>query len=143
MSSAGGIVAFPTGGIYEATKFAVEGLAEALAGEVAGFGIKVTIIEPGPFATDFMNESSIRQAPPMPAHDAVRQQLASMLTADAFGDPSATGNAILKVVDAPEPPLRLILGSAMLPLVKQTYAERLKVWESWEAVSNAAQGSRK
>ncbi|CAB3775548.1 3-phenylpropionate-dihydrodiol/cinnamic acid-dihydrodiol dehydrogenase [Paraburkholderia ultramafica] len=141
VSSAGGIVAFPTGGIYEATKFAVEGLAEALAGEVAGFGIKVTIIEPGPFATDFMNESSVRQAPPMPAYDTVRQHLASMLTTDAFGDPCATGDAILKVVDSPEPPLRLILGT-MLPLVKQVYAERLKVWESWESVSNAAQGSR-
>ena len=142
VSSAGGIVAFPTGGIYEATKFAVEGLAEALAGEVAGFGIKVTIIEPGPFSTDFMNESSIRQAPSMPAYESVRQHLASMLSADAFGDPSATGEAILKVVDAPEPPLRLILGSAMLPLIKQVYAERLKVWESWENVSKAAQGGR-
>jgi Short-chain dehydrogenases of various substrate specificities len=105
VSSAGGIVAFPTGGIYEATKFAVEGLAEALAGEVAGFGIKVTIIEPGPFATDFMSESSIKQATPMPAYESVRQHLTSLLTAEAFGDPSATGEAILKVVDASAPPL--------------------------------------
>ena len=136
VSSAGGIVAFPTGGIYEATKFAVEGLA----GEVAGFGIKVTIIEPGPYATDFMSESSIKQATPMPAYESVRQQLASLLTADGFGDPSATGEAILKVVDASAPPLRLILGSAMLPLIKQVYTERLKTWESWDDVSNAAQG---
>lgn len=142
VSSAGGIVAFPTGGIYEATKFAVEGLAEALAGEVAGFGIKVTIIEPGPFATDFMSESSIKQATPMPAYESVRQHLTSLLTAEAFGDPSATGEAILKVVDASAPPLRLILGSAMLPLIKQVYAERLKTWESWDNVSKAAQGRK-
>lgn len=142
VSSAGGLVAFPTGGIYEATKFAVEGFAEALAAEVAGFGIKVTIIEPGPFATDFMSQSSIRQATPIAAYDAIRQHLASMLTADSFGDPAATSEAILKVVDAAEPPLRLILGSSMLPLVRQVYADRLQTWSQWEDVSIAAQGTR-
>ena len=62
MSSIGGVIGFPTGGIYVATKFAVEGMSEALAGEVASFGINVTIIEPGSFATGF--RSSIRRRPP-------------------------------------------------------------------------------
>jgi hypothetical protein len=89
-----------------------------------------------------MSESSIKQATPMPAYESVRQHLTSLLTAEAFGDPSATGEAILKVVDASAPPLRLILGSAMLPLIKQVYAERLKTWESWDNVSKAAQGRK-
>src|SRR6202790_878279 len=64
VSSVGGLVTFPLGGIYQATKFAVEGLAQTLAQEVAAFGIKVTLIEPGPFATDFMSESSLKHTAP-------------------------------------------------------------------------------
>src|SRR5260370_4153967 len=143
VSSAGGIVAFPTGGIYEATKCAVEGLTEALAGEVAGFGIKVTIIEPGTFATEFISASSIKSAPVMAEYDAVRKAVFASFKAEMFGDPAATAAAILKVVDADEPPLRLLLGSSLLPRIRQIYAERLDTWEKWAAVSNAAQGSPK
>jgi NAD(P)-dependent dehydrogenase (short-subunit alcohol dehydrogenase family) len=78
VSSVGGLVTFPLGGIYQATKFAVEGLAQTLAQEVAAFGIKVTVIEPGPFATDFMSESSMKHAAPMAEYEPVRQQLATM-----------------------------------------------------------------
>ena len=141
VSSVAGLVALPTVGIYEASKFAIEGLAEALASEVAGFGIKVTIIEPGPYATDFMNASSLKSASPLPAYDGARQQLATMFTPDMFGDPAATAAAILKVVDAAEPPLRLLLG-VLLPLIRQAYEERFRVWESWNEVSMAAHGSK-
>jgi hypothetical protein len=58
-------------------------------------------------------------------------------------DPEATSEALFKVVDADEPPLRLVLGSASLPTIRKVYADRLDTWEKWEAVSNAAQGSRK
>jgi NAD(P)-dependent dehydrogenase (short-subunit alcohol dehydrogenase family) len=139
VSSLAGLVAVPAAGIYEGAKFAVEGIAEALAAEVAGFGIKVTIIEPGPYATSFLSESSLKHAAPNPIYDPVREQLAAALTPDMIGNPAATVAAILKVVDAKEPPLRLILGS-LLPMIRQVYTDRIKTWEAWEDVSKAAQG---
>ncbi len=137
VSSIGGVIAFPTGGTYTASKFAIEAMSEALAGEVAPFGIKVTIIEPGQFATEF--RASSKSAPPLPAYDPVRQAIRSAF-AGTYGDPKATAGAILAAIDAPEPPLRLVLGSTTLPKFRATYAARLSQWDRWEAVSNAAQG---
>ncbi|MBE2295727.1 MAG: SDR family NAD(P)-dependent oxidoreductase [Phycisphaerales bacterium] len=137
VSSVAGLVALPIAGIYEATKFAVEAIGEALAAEVAEFGIKVTLIEPGGYATDFLSSHSIRHAAAISAYDGARKQLAGMLTPDMLGDPAATPEAILKVVDAEQPPLRLILGT-LLPMVRDSYAERLKTWEAWQEVSIAA-----
>lgn len=139
LSSIGGILSFPTGGSYLGTKFAVEGLTEALAGEVAGFGIKVTIIEPGSFATDF--STSVKSASAMAVYDPVRKAIRAGFKPENTGDPLATAGAILHVVDAPEPPLRLILGSHTLPTVRDVYARRLKTWDDWADVSNAAQGT--
>jgi NAD(P)-dependent dehydrogenase (short-subunit alcohol dehydrogenase family) len=73
-------------------------MAEALAAEVAGFGIKVTIIEPGAFHTEF--QSSIKNSRAMTEYDAVREKLWAMFTPDMFGDPEATSEALFKVVDA-------------------------------------------
>jgi NAD(P)-dependent dehydrogenase (short-subunit alcohol dehydrogenase family) len=140
LSSIGGIIGFPTGGIYVATKFAVEGMTEALAGEVAGFGIKVTIVEPGSFATGF--RSSMKTAPAMAEYEAVRQAVFSGFKPEMSGDPMATAAAILKVVDAKDPPLRLLLGTGPLPMIKTLYEKRLNTWEAWADVSNAAQGNR-
>ena len=138
VSSVGGLVTFPLGGIYQATKFAVEGMLQTLAQEVASFGIKVTLIEPGPFATDFMTDSSMKHTAPITAYDPVREQLSKMLTPDMFGDPNATASALLEVVDADQPPLNVIFGP-MLPMVKQMYAARMHSWEQWESVASAAQ----
>lgn len=137
VSSVAGLIAMPIAGIYEATKFAVEAIGESLAAEVAECGIKVTLIEPGGYATDFLSTHSIRHAAPIPVYEGVRKQLAEMLTPDTLGDPAATPEAILKIVDAEQPPLRLILGT-LLPMVRDTYAERLKTWEAWQEVSVAA-----
>ncbi|CAH0357054.1 MAG: SDR family NAD(P)-dependent oxidoreductase [Sphingobium sp.] len=131
VSSVGGLVAFPMGGIYQATKFAVEGLMQTLALEVEQFGLKVTLIEPGPFKTDFMESSSLRHAAPLPAYDAAREQLAQALSPEMFGDPSATIKTLLSVVDAAEPPLHVMLGQQLLPMVKQIYAARIQSWEQW------------
>ena len=139
LSSIGGVVSFPTGGIYVATKFAIEALSEALAGEVAGLGIKVTIIEPGSFATDF--RSSMKSVPPMAEYQAVRKAVFASFKREMTGDPAATPAAIFEIVDAEKPPLRLLLGTGPLPLIKQVYASRLDTWEKWSEVSNAAQGS--
>jgi NAD(P)-dependent dehydrogenase (short-subunit alcohol dehydrogenase family) len=141
VSSVAGLVGAPTAGIYGATKFAIEGFAEALAGEVAGFGIHVTLIEPGGYKTNFLSGSSLKVAAPMAVYDKSRADLEAMMNVDMFGDPAATWPAIAKVVDADNPPLRLILGDN-LAMVRQAYAERLKVWDAWEDVSKAAQGAR-
>ncbi len=140
VSSIGGVIAFPTGGVYVATKFAVEALTEALAGEVAGFGIKVTIIEPGSFTTGF--RSSIKAAPAIAEYEAVRLAVYGSFKPEMSGNPTATASAILKVIDASEPPLRLLLGTGPLPMIKKVYERRLSPWDQWAEVSNAAQGDR-
>lgn len=140
VSSVGGLVTFPLYGIYQATKFAVEGMIQTLAQEVAGFGIKVTLIEPGPFKTDFLAPTSLKNTATIPAYDPVREQLAKMFTADMLGDPKSTTAALMKVVDAENPPLHFILGP-LLPLIKQIYSTRLQSWEEWGDGLPAAQGN--
>ncbi len=138
VSSIGGVIAFPTGGSYTASKFAIEAMSEALAGEVAPFGIKVTIVEPGSFTTEF--RSSVQSPPAIAAYDPIRQAIRASFKLTDSGDPSATAPAIFQAVDAAEPPLRLVLGSTTIAKFRATYAARLSNWEKWEAVSNAAQG---
>ncbi|MDR3679414.1 MAG: SDR family NAD(P)-dependent oxidoreductase [Flavipsychrobacter sp.] len=141
LSSALGIYTFPTLGIYSASKFAVEGLSEALYLEMRDMDIHVTIVEPNGFATDF-NTSSI-QSRSIQAYDNVRAKLyanPAMTESDAYGDPTATAAAILKLVDAPNPPLRLFLGKKAFPLAKAAYAKRLATWEEWKTVSVDAHG---
>jgi NAD(P)-dependent dehydrogenase (short-subunit alcohol dehydrogenase family) len=140
VSSIGGIIGFPTGGSYTASKFVIEAMSEALAGEVAAFGIKVTIIEPGHFTTDF--RSSVQSAPVMDAYNPIRQAIRSSFKLEDFGDPLATAAAIFKAVDADEPPLRLALGSSSTTISKfcAVVEARLSNWNKWEAVTNAAQG---
>ena len=143
VSSIGGIVGFPTGGSYTASKFATEAMSEALAGEVAAFGIKVTIIEPGHFTTDF--RSGVKSPPAMEIYNPIRQSIRSSFKPGDFGDPAATAAAIFSAVDAKEPPLRLVLGStsATIAKFKAVYAARIDNWDRWEPVSSAAQGNQK
>jgi NAD(P)-dependent dehydrogenase (short-subunit alcohol dehydrogenase family) len=141
LSSAVGIYSFPTVGIYSASKFAVEGLTEALAQEVKAFGINVTLIEPNGYATDF--GSSAIQSNPIPAYGNMKAELyaqPAFTGADVYGEPNATAEAILQLVDAANPPVRLILGKKALPLAKSAYAERLSAWEDWNDVSIKAHG---
>jgi len=135
VSSVAGLITFPTFGIYEATKFAIEGFAEALAAEVAPFGIRTTMIEPGAYATDF--GTSLKVAESMAAYDDVRDAVAQSMTSLVPGDPAATWPAIAKLVDSDNPPMRLMLGTD-LPMVRHVYGERMKTWEAWEDVSKAA-----
>lgn len=128
VSSVGGLIAFPLGGIYQGTKFAVEVMVQTLAQEVAAFGVKVTLIEPGPFRTEFMSEESLKNAPTIAAYDGAREALAHALSPDLFADPWETVSPIMRVVDMPKPPLHLMLGS-MLPLVRSVYEARLQCWE--------------
>jgi NAD(P)-dependent dehydrogenase (short-subunit alcohol dehydrogenase family) len=139
VTSIGGLVTFPMGGVYQATKFAVEGLGQTLAQEVADFGIKVTLIEPGPYATEFMSESSMAYTRQIPEYGLMREKLRGMLTGDMFGSPKATINALMQVVDAEVPPLHFIMGN-FVPVVRQHYEARLETWRQWETISAAAQG---
>ncbi|WP_316959560.1 SDR family oxidoreductase [Streptomyces sp. TRM68367] len=139
ISSVGGVTAFPNLGVYNASKWALEAMSEALAQEVAEFGIKVTLVEPGGFATDWAG-SSATFAGQLPAYDDLRAALAANWRNIERGDPTATGAALLSIVDADNPPLRVFFGTSPLHLVPQVYAERLKTWEEWADVATQAQG---
>jgi NAD(P)-dependent dehydrogenase (short-subunit alcohol dehydrogenase family) len=140
ISSVGGIFAVPTVGLYHASKWGLEGFSQALAAEVKDLGIKVTIVEPGGFATEW-GTASAHRARQLPAYDAARASLGKIRTASVPGDPKATASALFRIVDAAEPPLRVFFGDAGLPMVKSEYAERIATWEKWNDVSLEAQGN--
>ena len=141
VSSGLGITALPLIGFYCATKWAVEALHESLAQEVKSFGIRVTLVEPGAYATDFGKSAEIAGA--LEPYAEFRRQFLTRLANLERGDPEATSEAVLKLVDADDPPLRLGLGNSILPRARAAYAERLATWEAWENVSNAAMGEPK
>jgi NAD(P)-dependent dehydrogenase (short-subunit alcohol dehydrogenase family) len=141
VSSIGGISAFPTVGAYHASKWALEGFSQSLAQEVAGFGINVTLIEPGGYSTDWSGPSATHSEE-NPAYAEVREAAKSRRSAAASpGDPKATRDAILKVVDADEPPLRIFFGEAPLEIATEDYESRLAEWNEWQPVSVEAQGA--
>ena len=141
VSSVGGLTAGPFLGIYHASKWALEALSESLAHEVREHGIRVTIVEPTGYTT--AAEGSARRAAPLPAYDRQRERFAAMQARamERPGDPRATRDAILAVVDADDPPLRIILGAGPIEMLATVYEARLATWRAWEAVSVAAHGS--
>lgn len=141
LSSVLGIAAFPTTGGYTASKAALEGLSESLAQEVAPFGIKVTIVEPSGFDTGFA--TSTKQSDPMPVYAPVRDAFNAQFAGLPQGDASGVGGALLAIVDAPQPPLRVFFGTLPMHVVPQLYAQRLKTWEDWAGVAAQADGSSK
>ncbi|MFF4619876.1 SDR family NAD(P)-dependent oxidoreductase [Nonomuraea jabiensis] len=145
LSSAAGVIAMPLGGAYHASKWALEGLNEALAGEVAGFGVKVTIIEPGGFATrDGKNPDPLANghlAQPDPAYDGLRRRLGAVAGKQPAGDPAAAAQALLELVDSDHPPLRVLFGQGFYPMIQQAYADRLKTWADWQDLSARAHGT--
>jgi NAD(P)-dependent dehydrogenase (short-subunit alcohol dehydrogenase family) len=139
VSSIGGITAFPGVGMYHASKWALEGFSQSLAQEVAGFGIHVTLIEPGGFSTDWGGASARHSAELdayAPAHEASRQRRAG----NTPGDPNASAAAVLRIVDADPPPLRAFFGSAPLGIAEADYEGRLATWREWQPVAELAQG---
>jgi len=141
VSSIGGISAFPLVGIYHASKWALEGFTQSLAQEVAGFGIKVTLVEPGGFSTDWSGDSASHSAE-LPDYEELHAAVAEARKArlGVAGDPVASAKAILEIVDAAEPPLRVFFGTAPLGIAKADYASRIATWEKWNDVSVLAQG---
>ena len=141
VSSIGGISAFPNIGIYNGSKWALEGFSQALAQEVADFGIHVTMVEPGGFSTDW-GGASAKHAEANPAYDDFRVKAAEYRKTRMAspGDPNASAAAILEVVDAAEPPLRVFFGTAPFGIMKADYDSRIANWENWQNVSELAQG---
>ncbi|MDB5239437.1 MAG: short-chain dehydrogenase [Spirosoma sp.] len=135
-----GHVTLPVIGYYCSSKWAFEAIHESLAAEVKPFGIKVTIIEPGAYATEFGSPESLKFSESIDIYTDFKTQFFDRLKTMERGDPAATSEALFKVVDEENPPLRFFLGSHNLPWVRTAYRERLATWEAWEDVSNSAQG---
>ena len=142
VSSIGGVQAFPTLGLYHASKWGLEAFSQSLAAEVADLGIKVTIVEPTGYTTDWAGPSAV-QAEHIAAYDGVRERRAQTRasTPAGRGNPEATGPAILELVDADEPPLRVFFGIGPLDIMRAEYARRIATWEQWDDLSRAAHGA--
>ncbi len=141
LSSIGGLAASPGWGYYQSTKFAVEGLTEALAAEVAPLGIHVTAIEPGPFRTDFLGRSGVEAANRIADYDATAGNARRYMDdqdGKQPGDPLRAVRAMIAVVESPNPPLRLLLGASALKRLR----EKLDAWQkeiaAWESTTVGA-----
>jgi NAD(P)-dependent dehydrogenase (short-subunit alcohol dehydrogenase family) len=137
VSSIGGLVGFPTLSLYNASKWALEGMSEALAQEVGPLGVRVTVVEPGPYGTDWSGASAVH-AEPIAAYEPVREARRAGATGRAPRDPALTSDVILALVDADEPPLRLFLGEYPYPIAENAYRERLRTWDAWRSLATRA-----
>jgi NAD(P)-dependent dehydrogenase (short-subunit alcohol dehydrogenase family) len=140
ISSVGGLIGNPGSGYYNATKFAVEGLSEALSKEVEPLGIHVTVIEPGPFRTDWAGRSLKQIHNPIEAYATTagaRRAEISGRSGKQPGDPVRAADAIIKVVEAPAPPLNLVLGKDGVERVREKLAKLTSTIDQWEALTLA------
>jgi len=140
VSSSLGHVTLPVIGYYCSSKWAFEAVHESLAIEVKDFNIKVTIVEPGAYATEFGSQDSLKFSQTLDVYSDFKAKFFEGLKSMKQGDPKATSKALFSVVDAEQPPLRFFLGNQNLPWVRGAYNERLAEWEAWESISSAAQG---
>jgi NAD(P)-dependent dehydrogenase (short-subunit alcohol dehydrogenase family) len=140
ISSIAGLAPLPGWGIYSATKFALEGVSESLAQEVAAFGLKVTLVEPGGLRTNFLTATSLTMArQPLPAYEAVRTAHAELLTKNGrqIGDPDKAALAIMRVTQEAQPPLRLLLGTDAYERAQQHLQTQQQEFTAWQQVSTA------
>jgi NADP-dependent 3-hydroxy acid dehydrogenase YdfG len=141
LSSIGGVVASPGIGFYNATKFAVEGISEALAAELAPLGISVTIIEPGPFRTDFLGRSGVIAKTRIADYDTTAGNMRKYFAENdgkQKGDPLRAVHAMMQVVESPNPPLRLLLGASALQRLRGKLGNWEKEIAAWEQVTTGA-----
>jgi NAD(P)-dependent dehydrogenase (short-subunit alcohol dehydrogenase family) len=140
-SSIGGLVSFGATGYYHATKYAVEGLSESLAAETKPLGIKVLIVEPGPFRTDWAGRSLLESKTVIPDYDSTageRRRQSRARSGSQVGDPVRAGEAIIKAVTSDHPPLRLLLGKPALGLAQQKLDALRKDFEEWKETTLSA-----
>lgn len=141
ISSVGGLLGAASSGYYNATKFALEGLTQALAQEVEPLGIRVTAIEPGPFRTDWAGRSLKQARHPIEAYAGTAGARRAQITARSgkqAGDPVRAADAIIKVVESDHPPLNLILGRNGLDRVRAKLADLMQSIDEWEDVTLSA-----
>ena len=141
LSSIGGLVATPGFGLYNATKFAVEGLSEALAQELKPLGIGVTIVEPGPFRTKFLGKAGGEAVRKIPEYEETAGKMRTYYTEQDGkqpGDPQKAVEAMVKAVEAEHPPLHLLLGASTVARVKGKVEALLKDVAEWETVTVGA-----
>jgi len=141
VSSIGGVQAFPILGLYHASKWALEGFSQSLAAEVKDLGIHVTIVEPTGYPTDWSGPSAV-QAEPIDAYKPIREARRANRGTWAPADPQATGPAILQLVDAEQPPLRVFFGTTPLSIIEPEYAKRLEEWHEWQWLAELANGNQ-
>ncbi|MEU4330152.1 SDR family oxidoreductase [Nonomuraea dietziae] len=138
VSSIAALGGFPSTGMYSASKFALEGMSEALAMEAAAFGVKVSIVQPGGYWTDLY--TSMTTASPLEAYGPLRAELEKQWAEGSIdSEPRLAAEALLKLVDSEDPPLRLLLGSMVYDLAFDISRRRMETWAAWEQVSRAAE----
>lgn len=140
ITSMGGFITMPGIAYYCGSKFALEGITEALAKEVAGFGIKVTAIAPGSFRTDWAGRSMVRASRSVADYDALFDPIREAREAKSgkqAGDPRKAAQALLEIVAAENPPVHLLLGNDALELVKTKLAALNEEIQTWEALSRS------
>jgi NAD(P)-dependent dehydrogenase (short-subunit alcohol dehydrogenase family) len=141
MSSNGGFRGVPGASIYSSSKFAIEGFSESLAQEIAGFGIKLTLVEPGAFRTGFLDERSLKLGTRGIADYADYWTRARAVFAERngrqVGDPDKLGAAVVKIVEAEDPPLRFIAGADALKVVEDKLAFVAVESERWRALTTS------
>ncbi|GGN06704.1 short-chain dehydrogenase/reductase [Lentzea pudingi] len=138
ISSIGALGGFPSTGLYSASKFALEGMSEALAAEAAQFGVKVTIVQPGGYWTDLYTSS--RATEPNPVYDGLREELQKQWAEGSVdSEPKLAAEAVMKLVASDEPPLRLLLGSMVYDVAFDISRRRMETWAAWEETSRAAE----
>jgi NAD(P)-dependent dehydrogenase (short-subunit alcohol dehydrogenase family) len=141
LSSIGGLIGSAGIGFYNSAKFAVEGLSEALAAELAPLGIHVTIVEPGPFRTDFLGRSGVIAATRIADYNNTAGNMRKYFAENDGkqpGDPLRAVHAMMQVVESPTPPLRLLLGRSALQRVRTKLDNWQKEIAAWESVTVGA-----
>ena len=140
-SSIGGLTGNPGTGYYCATKFAVEGLSQSLHGEAAHLGIRVTLVEPGPFRTDFQGRSMTIPKSTIDAYAQTAGARRSQLRQSSGkqpGDPVRAADAVIQAVESEAPPLHLVLGKMALDRAREALTNRLAIFDAWEPVTLSA-----
>jgi NAD(P)-dependent dehydrogenase (short-subunit alcohol dehydrogenase family) len=140
ITSMGGIVTMPGLGYYHGSKFALEGIAESLGKEVAGFGIHVTAVEPGAFRTDWAGRSMVRGKRTIPDYDAIFDPVRARrqsYSGHQPGDPDKAADAILQLVASENPPTHLLLGQDAVHLVQEKLDLLAAEISEWRAVSES------
>ncbi|HCR35015.1 MAG TPA: short-chain dehydrogenase/reductase, partial [Stenotrophomonas sp.] len=143
ITSMGGFITMPGIAWYCGSKFALEGISEVLAKEVAGFGIHVTAVAPGSFRTDWAGRSMVRSPRAIEDYDALFDPIRSAREAKSgqqLGDPMKAAQAMLQLIDSPTPPTHLLLGSDAVQLVRGKLQDLAAGIEAWETLSRSTDG---